>query len=86
MLSYFSTNPSINLNFSIFLYKTGAAKEASKQLNIYDRKMEEMRSIKGNEIDQEVTALIGSKYLPKRGILEITISHKFFITLFSKYL
>lgn len=63
MLSYFSTDPSINLNFSIFLYKTGAAKEASKQLNIYERKMEEMRSIKGNEIDQEVTALIGSKYL-----------------------
>lgn len=63
MFSYFSTDPSINLNFSIFLYNTGAAKEASKQLNIYERKMEEMRSIKGNEIDQEVTALIGSKYL-----------------------
>lgn len=49
-----NTDPSINLNFSIFLYKTGAAKEASKQLNIYERKMEEMRSIKGNEIDQEL--------------------------------
>lgn len=51
---YCSTDPSINLNFSIFLYNSGERKEAAKQFNIYERKMETYRSVKGNEIDQEV--------------------------------
>ena len=49
-----STDPSINLNFSIFLYNSGERKEAAKQFNIYETKMEAYRSEKGNEIDQEV--------------------------------
>ena len=51
---YCSADPSINLNFSIFLYNSGERKEAVKQFNIYERKMEAYRSEKGNEIDQEV--------------------------------
>lgn len=49
-----NTDPSINLNFSIFLYNSGERKEAAKQFNIYERKMEAYRSEKGNEIDQEL--------------------------------
>ena len=51
---YFSSDPSINLNFSIFLYNTGEKKDAAKQFNIYERKMESYRSVKGVEIDAEV--------------------------------
>ena len=54
MSRYFSTDPSINLNFSVFLYNTGEKKEAAKQFSIYEKKMETYRSVKGNEIDQEV--------------------------------
>ena len=51
---YFSSDPSINLNFSIFLYNTGEKKDAAKQFNIYERKMESYRLVKGVEIDAEV--------------------------------
>jgi len=49
-----NTDPSINLNFSIFLYNSGERKEAAKQFNIYERKMESLRSVKGSDIDQEL--------------------------------
>ena len=58
-----STDPSINLNFSIFLYNSGERKEAAKQFNIYERKMEAYRSEKGNEIDQEVCKALFSVLL-----------------------
>ena len=54
LLSISSTDPSINLNFSIFLYNSGERKEAAKQFSIYEKKMETARSVKGSDIDQEV--------------------------------
>lgn len=49
-----NSDPSVNLNFSIFLYNTGEKKDAAKQFNIYERKMESYRSVKGVEIDAEL--------------------------------
>ena len=54
LFSISSTDPSINLNFSIFLYNSGERKEAAKQFSIYEKKMETARSVKGSDIDQEV--------------------------------
>ena len=56
--SLFSTDPSVNLNFSIFLYNSGERKDAAKQFNVYERKMESYRSVKGVEIDQEVSKIV----------------------------
>lgn len=49
-----NNEPSINLNFSVFLYNSGDRKEAAKQFNIYEKKMETVRSVKGSDIDQEL--------------------------------
>lgn len=49
-----NSDPSINLNFSVFLYNTGEKKDAAKQFNIYERKMESYRLVKGVEVDPEL--------------------------------
>lgn len=49
-----NTDPSINLNFSIFLYNSGERKEAAKQFSVYEKKMDSIRSVKGSDVDQEL--------------------------------
>ena len=68
LFSISSTDPSINLNFSIFLYNSGERKEAAKQFSIYEKKMETARSVKGSDIDQEVHVFaLGPVYMEVGG-------------------
>ena len=48
------SDPSVSLNYSIFLYNNGERKLAGRQFSNYEKRMDVLRHSKGSDIDQEV--------------------------------